>query len=143
MQYAEDGEILLRRKPPQQAHDLLGGLGIEARDGLVGEQHARLLRQRASDGDALRLPPDKRAGALVRKVGRAPLPRDSPEPPQAPLAGSPPSAVQRSWQRPSAPVATLAKTLRRRTSAACWEITASWSRARRSCLPARRLRSCR
>ena len=51
-------------EPAQQAHDLVGRLGVEARHRLVGEQHLRPLGQRAGDRDALRLAARQGAGAL-------------------------------------------------------------------------------
>ena len=68
MQHAEHGEPRRAREPLQQPHDVLGRFRIEARDRLVGQQHARTLRQRARDGDALLLAAGERAGALLGEI---------------------------------------------------------------------------
>ena len=61
------------RASSQQAHDLLGRFRIEAGHRFVGQQHARPLRQRARDRDALRLAAGERAGALLGKMGETDL----------------------------------------------------------------------
>ena len=56
VQHAQHGEVLVCSNVPQQAHDLIGCLGIEACHRFVGEQHLRALGERTGDCDALRLP---------------------------------------------------------------------------------------
>ena len=68
MQHAEHGELRRPRQLLQQPHDLLGRFRIEARDRLVGQQHARPLRQCARDRDALLLAAGERAGALFGEM---------------------------------------------------------------------------
>jgi hypothetical protein len=57
----------------QDAHDVGGEGGIEARRGLVGQDHRRRLRQCARDGDALLLAARQRVGAANRQMGEAHL----------------------------------------------------------------------
>jgi len=53
----------------QRVHHHLRVHRVEAGDGLVGEDHLRLLHQRAGDGDALLLAARERLGALGRVLG--------------------------------------------------------------------------
>ncbi len=70
---AEHREIVLAGQTAQQPHDLLGGLGVEAGHRLVGEEDAGMLRQSASDRDALRLAARQRSRPLLGKLGEADL----------------------------------------------------------------------
>ena len=53
----------------QQAHDLLGRLGIQLTGGLVGEQHLRAARQRPGDRDPLLLA-DEPTGQLDSETAK-------------------------------------------------------------------------
>jgi hypothetical protein len=55
----------------EQAHDLLGGLGVELAGGLVGEQELGAGGEGAGDGDALLLAAGELARALFRVAGEA------------------------------------------------------------------------
>ena len=54
----------LSARSREQLEHLLGGARVERRDGLVGEDHRRLLAVGARDRDALRLPARERARLL-------------------------------------------------------------------------------
>lgn len=56
--------MLVRSEVAQQAHDVVGGFGVEARHRLVGEQDLRALGERPGDCNALRLPAGESAGTL-------------------------------------------------------------------------------
>jgi hypothetical protein len=73
MEDAEHRQVVGLGQALQQAHDVLGRLGIEARHRLIGEERARPLGKRAGDGDALGLAAGKRAGALSGKVDQPDL----------------------------------------------------------------------
>ena len=67
-----DGQFQLAVDVQQQVENGVGGLRIERRGGLVAQQHARVIGQRAGDADALFL-----AAAELRRVGVfAPLQAD-------------------------------------------------------------------
>ena len=57
---------------PQDVHDAAGERGIEARRGLVGQDHRRRLGQRARDRHALLLAARERVGAAVGERARGP-----------------------------------------------------------------------
>ena len=59
-----DGQFQLAVDVQQQVENGVGGLRIERRGGLVAQQHARVIGQRAGDADALFL-----AAAELRRVG--------------------------------------------------------------------------
>lgn len=65
VQHAKDGDPFRRRQPPQQAHDFLRRLWIEACHRLIGQYDAGPLREGASDGDALRLTAGQSTGPLL------------------------------------------------------------------------------
>ena len=69
MQYAKDSKVLRTREPLKQPHDLLACFRVEARHRFIGQQHARPLRERARDGDALRFTSGEHASALFGKIG--------------------------------------------------------------------------
>ncbi len=59
---------LLGRRVAEKAHHLMGKRRVEAGDGLVREDHPRLLRERAGNGDALLLAAGETIRALLRFV---------------------------------------------------------------------------
>lgn len=62
MSDGDNGGIALDGKLAQQIHNDAGALGIERGGGFVGQNDARAVSQRASDGDTLRL--------AARELGR-------------------------------------------------------------------------
>ncbi|MNP38659.1 hypothetical protein D3C76_1321870 [compost metagenome] len=52
----DDGQLKATVNVEKQIEDLIGGLRIQRRGGLVAEQHVRVVRQRAGNTDALLLP---------------------------------------------------------------------------------------
>ena len=54
-----NGELKTTVDVEEQIEDLIGGLGIQRRGGLVAEQHVRVVGQRAGNADALLLPTAK------------------------------------------------------------------------------------
>jgi hypothetical protein len=73
LQDAKDRNVLRARKPLKQAHDLLACFRVEARHRFIGQQHARPLRERARDGDALRFTSRECASALFSEVHQVEL----------------------------------------------------------------------
>ncbi len=64
MEIADDGDAVVPVDPLQRVHDDAGVARVERRDGLVGEDDARLLHQGTGDGDALLLAAGEALGAL-------------------------------------------------------------------------------
>jgi len=64
VQDAQHREALVRSEMAQQAHDVVGGFGVEARHRLIGEQYLRALGERTGNCNALRLPARQGACAL-------------------------------------------------------------------------------
>src|SRR5882724_4386835 len=58
----QDGDTLLLQ-PLQHIPELLAGYGVDARGGLIQEQHFRLMHQGAAEGELLFHPPGELAGA--------------------------------------------------------------------------------
>jgi len=69
MQDAKDRKVLRAREPLKQSHDLLACFRVEACYRFIGQQHARPLRERARNGDALRFTSGEHASALFSEVG--------------------------------------------------------------------------
>ena len=70
MRDEHDGQPELAVQIAEQVQNGLRRVRIEGAGRLVGEQHPRLVRQRAGDGDALLLPAGKLGGVHVRLVAQ-------------------------------------------------------------------------
>src|SRR5260370_11425703 len=73
MRYQYNRKPVLSIEALEDDHDLLAHQRIEGAGRLVGEQHRRLIDERAGYGDALLLAPRKFRGRVARAVGEAHL----------------------------------------------------------------------